>query len=316
MTVTDALGNAKDLYKDAYDNLVQVDEHNGTSTYTTNYEYDLNGNLTKIEDALDNIRNFTYDGLNRLLTSQDLHALGDSTYGTTTNAYDDSGNLTQKIDPAGHTINYTYDDINRVLTENYTGQAGTEKQYSYDWCGEGEGRLCTATTTDAVTNYAYNALGLVETETRTINSVDYETGYDYDRQGNITLISYPDNSEAKYAYNTAGLLEMVSKKEAGGGSHSYLVNDIDYSPLGQVVYQDMANGTESFYTYDPNDLYRLVNKKTTAPVGGGESMMCGGGEDENSPLLKASAFKNNTWRLLWPTRPKTGQSYLILPRNS
>jgi RHS repeat-associated protein len=288
LTVTDALGNAKDLYKDAYDNLVQVDEHNGTSTYTTNYEYDLNGNLIQIEDALDNIRNFTFDGLGRLLTSQDLHASEDSNYGTTTNAYDDSGNLTQKIDPAGQIVNYTYDDINRVLTENYTGQTGTEIEYGYDWCAEGEGRLCTATSTDAVTNYTYNALGLVETEAKTINSNNYETGYDYDQQGNLTLIAYPDNSEVKYEYNTAGLLETVSEKEAGGTEYGYLVSDIDYNPLGQITYRQANNSTETYYTYDPSELYRLVNKTTTGPIiEEGEKMMSGGGGDyEKAAIVK------------------------------
>ncbi|MBU2214183.1 VCBS repeat-containing protein, partial [Patescibacteria group bacterium] len=93
-TVTDGEGNTKDLYKDAYDNLIKVDEHNGASAYTTEYDYDLLGNLTKIEDALNNERYFAYNGLGRLLTAQDLHALGDSSYATTTYAYDDSGNIT------------------------------------------------------------------------------------------------------------------------------------------------------------------------------------------------------------------------------
>src|SRR5262249_16218126 len=37
LTVTDPNGHAKDLIKDAYDNLVQVNEHNDASTYTTVY---------------------------------------------------------------------------------------------------------------------------------------------------------------------------------------------------------------------------------------------------------------------------------------
>jgi YD repeat-containing protein len=45
------------------------------------YTYDLNNNLTKVNDASSNVRNFTYDGMNRRLTAEDLHASGDSTYG-------------------------------------------------------------------------------------------------------------------------------------------------------------------------------------------------------------------------------------------
>lgn len=36
-TVTDPNSRAKDLYNDAYQNLVKVDEHNQGSTYTTQY---------------------------------------------------------------------------------------------------------------------------------------------------------------------------------------------------------------------------------------------------------------------------------------
>lgn len=180
-TITDAEGNAKDLYYDAYDNLSQVDEHNDSSTYSTIYTYNLLGKLTKIQDALSNVRNFTYDGLARLTKSEDLHATGDSTFGSTTLAYDDSGNLTAKTDAKNQTVNFTYDDINRALTEDYAGQAGTEITYGYDSCAEGKGRLCSATSTGAVVSYAYNALGLAKTEGKKIDSTTYTTQYDYDR---------------------------------------------------------------------------------------------------------------------------------------
>jgi YD repeat-containing protein len=150
-----------------------------------------------------------------------LHASADNYYASTTFAYDNSGNLTEKIDGKGQVINYTYDDINRVLTENYTGEAGTEIEYGYDWCSEGVGRLCSATTSDVVSVYDYNALGLIDKETCTINSTDYETEYDYDRQGQLALITTPDNAEIKYRYNTAGLLETIAEKESGWAFRNY-----------------------------------------------------------------------------------------------
>src|SRR5262249_19248603 len=72
-TITDARGNPEDEISDAYGNLIQVNEYNGSSTYSTYYTYDGLKDLTNITDALNNIRNFTYDGLGRRLTSQDLH---------------------------------------------------------------------------------------------------------------------------------------------------------------------------------------------------------------------------------------------------
>ncbi|MFA5188562.1 MAG: FG-GAP-like repeat-containing protein [Patescibacteria group bacterium] len=269
LTITDAESNVKDLYKDAYDNLIQVDEHNDSNTYSTYYEWNGLSNLTKITDSQDNVRNFTYDGLGRRLTAEDLHDTSDSYFGAWTYSYDDSGNLTSRLDPKSQTVNWTYDDLNRVLTEDYTGQTGTEITYAYDTGTDGIGRLYTATTPDVVTTYAYNALGGVKTENKNINSADYLTEYEYDRQGNQTLITYPNDIEVKYNYNTAGLLEEVEAKASGDPSYTDLVSDYDYSPLEQVAYQEDANGVKTYNTYDAAELYRLKEKITASVDEGG-----------------------------------------------
>ncbi len=262
-TVTDALGSDKDYTYDAFGNLSKVTEHNGTSTYHTEYEWDNNGNLTKITDALGNIRNVTYDGLSRRLSLEDLHDSADTTFGAWAFAYDNSGNLTTKTDPKSQVINYTYDDINRPLTEDYTGQAGAEVTYIYDSCTRGVGSLCAAKNTSATTTYSYNYAGLPAIEAKTIGTTTYSTSYAYDRMGNQTLITYPDNSEVRYTFNTANLLERVEQKESGG-SWQDVITDFDYAPTGQITYQEHANGTKTTKTYAPEELYRLRSIVTTA----------------------------------------------------
>ena len=269
LTVTDPNSKTKDLYKDAYGNLIQVDEHNSPSTYTTTYLYNYLGNLTKITDALTNIRNFTYDGLGRRLTAQDLHASGDATFGTWTYTYDDAGNLSQSIDPKSQTINYSYDNINRQLTEDYTGQSGTEVTYTYDSGTDGIGRLTNVTNSAVTKALVYNALGLTKQETATLNAVNYVTTYDYDRQGNQTLITNQDNSQVKYIYNSAGLLDQVQRKESTDGGFINVVSNFDYGPHGKVTTQTNANGTTTTNTYDATKLYRLSRKQTSGPGGGG-----------------------------------------------
>ncbi|MGB0757464.1 MAG: FG-GAP-like repeat-containing protein [Patescibacteria group bacterium] len=261
--ITDTESNTKDLHHDAYQNLIKVEEHEGVSTYTTNYEWNGLQNLTKITDAASNVRNFTYDGLGRLKTAQDSHASADSYYGTWTYGYDNSSNLTSKLDPKSQTINYTYDDINRVLTENYTGEAGTEVAYGYDWCQYGEGLLCSATSTAAVVNFMYDPMSRVTEEVKTIDGSSYDTGYNYDRLGNITQLDYPDGSSVKYTYNNTGLAETIQWRSDSGSAWSNVVEDFDYSPLGQITYQDNANGTATTNTYDKDELYRLKHKVTS-----------------------------------------------------
>ena len=262
-SVFDALGKEKDFTYDAFGNLIKVSEHNGTSTYYTNYEWDTSGNLTKITDALSNVRNIAYDALSRRTSLEDLHASPDTSFGTWSFAYDNSGNLISKTDPKSQVVNYTYDDINRPLTENYTGQAGTEITYTYDSCTRGVGRLCTAKNTSATTTYTYNYVGSPATEAKNIATTTYTTGYTYDRQGNQTLITYPDNSEVKYTFNTANLLEKVEQKE-NGGSWRNVINNFDYAPTGQITYQEHSNGTKTTKSYDPFELYRLRSIVTTA----------------------------------------------------
>jgi len=269
LTATDPRTKPKHLYKDARGLLWKVEEVNSGNTYTTLYEYNGNGDLTKITDSLSNIRNFTYDGLGRRLTAEDLHASGDSTFGTWTYTYDDSGNLTSSVDPKSQTVNYTYDDINRVLTENYTGQSGTEVTYSYDTCTNGKPRLCSVTATGANTTYAYNPLGGVKQEVKTIASTNYQTDYTHDRQGNVLEIASPDSSKVKYTYNTAGLLETIQRKESSGSAFQDLVTDFDYGPHGKVTYQANANETATTNTYDATELYRLSRRLTTGPGGMG-----------------------------------------------
>jgi YD repeat-containing protein len=229
ITTTDANGKLKDSIKDGFGNLLNVVEHLSTGNATTTYSWDGKNNLLGITDAMSNVRNFTYDGLNRQLTAQDLHASGDATYGSYTYVYDDTNNLTQKVDPKSQTINYTYDALNRVLTEDYTGSGGTEVTYVYDTGTYGKGRLSTASSTDAKITNTYNALGGIKISTTTVAGTSYATTYDYDRQGNQTTITYPDSSQVSYIYSSAGLLDKTLKKESGETLFSNVVSSTDYS---------------------------------------------------------------------------------------
>ncbi len=263
-TITDPRGKTKDFYTDAYNNLIQIDEHNSANIYSTYYTYNGLNNLLTITDALGNSRAFTYDGLSRRLTAEDLHASGDTTFGSWSYTYDDASNMTQSVSPEAKTVNYTYDDINRVLTENYTGAAGTEITYVYDTGTDGIGHLYSVTMTGgANTVYTYDANNNTASEAKTIGGTTFTTSYTYDRQGNNLIITYPDSAQVRYTYNTAGLLDKVERKESGG-SFSDVVSNIDYSPMEQVATVAYVNGQTTTNTYDDTHSYRLENKYTSA----------------------------------------------------
>jgi RHS repeat-associated protein len=263
-TVTDAKGKVKDLYKDAYDNLVQVNEHNGAAIYSTYYQWNGLKKLTKITDALGNVRNFTYNGLGNVLLAEDLHAVNDTTFGVWSYDYDDASNLISKTAPNTKVTAYTYDGLNRVLTEDAVGTGRVEVTYTYDGCQYGVGRLCLVTNSSITTLMNYNSLGQLTEEEKTIGQETYTTQYDYDRQGNQTLIINPDNSRIAYIYNNAGLVETVQRKEANDPELINVINTIDYNSVGLPTTIFYANGAITNNTYDENELYRLRHKITNA----------------------------------------------------
>ena len=238
VTTTDMNSKAKDFWKDAYGQLVNVVEHNSGNNATTTYAWDAVGNLTKITDALNNVRNFTYDGLGRRLTAQDLHASGDGTFGTWNYSYDDAGNTTQTTDPNGLVVTKSYDKINRQLTEDAANTSGVDITYTYDACTYGVGRMCTATSAQdgwmsLVTARTYNPLGLVASETKTINGPSYVTSYTYDRQGNTTDIVYPDLSEVAYTIGAGGHTISVKQREGSSYPWTNIVLNASYTPMDQ-----------------------------------------------------------------------------------
>ncbi len=262
-STTDPDGYVKDYANDARGNLTSVVEHNGASAYTTTYSWNFNNLLTKITDSLANVRNFTYDGIGQRLTAEDLHAPADATFGTWTYGYDTSGNLSQSVSPNSHTVTYTYDDINRPTIENWTGGTGNEVKYAYDSCSNGVGRLCSATVLGGVaTTYTYAPNGNVKNEVKTISGAGYTTTTVHGRQGHPIQITLPDTSKVKYTYNSAGLAEIVERKETTGGWLTVL-SDIDYAPTDAVTYLAYTNGVATTNNYDATKLYRLTQKLTT-----------------------------------------------------
>lgn len=269
-TVVDPRSTPKLLMYDAYKNLSAVVEYNATSTGTTTYAYDVNNNLLSVTDAQGNTRNFTYDGLGRRTSAQDLHAPSDITFGTWAYAYD-AANLRQVTDPRGQVINYTYDALNRPLTEDYTGAPGVEVSNTYDSCAKGVGQLCIASSTSAYVTYTYNSLGLRASETSKIigTTTAFTTSYLYDQLGNQTYITYPDNSKVQYTYNSGNQIEAVFQKEGvAGAATTTIVSMFTYAPTGDVTTIQFGNGATTTNSYDANALYRLSSKGTATPTAG------------------------------------------------
>ncbi|MFA4845778.1 MAG: SpvB/TcaC N-terminal domain-containing protein, partial [Patescibacteria group bacterium] len=263
-TVTDAVGNQKDYVTDGLGRLVSVVEHIDGAVNTTTYAWDATDHITLLTDAMGNVRNFTFDGRGLRLTAEDLHDPSDAMYGTWVYTYDEVGNRETSLSPNGVTVTYGYDELYRQTTEDASDEIGVEVTYTYDFCANGIGQLCSAAVNGgATTTYTYDAAGNKASETVTIDGASYTTSFTYDRVGNILMTTYPDATIVINTYNALGLIETVQKQSVTDTSGADVVTNTDYGPHGQVISQTNGNGTVTTYTYDDGARYRLTRKITT-----------------------------------------------------
>jgi RHS repeat-associated protein len=291
LIITDAKGIPKELYKDGRGNVIKIVEYNDGSTYTSVYEYNPLNNLTRITDTLGNTRKFTYDGLSRKYSVQDLHAPTDSTFSTWYYTYDAVGNLTKIQDGKLKFIEYTYDDLNRPLSQYNASDRIYDISYDYDNCEGGVGgigRMCVAHSEAGSVSYKYDILGRVVKETREINGQSNSTQYEYDRQGNVTSITLPKGEEVIYVYNKGGLVESISLNKDSGSTS--IVSRYDYSPEGRIIYQKNGNKIASYNIYDPEKLYRLTRKISVKPG----NIFQQGGNNPDIPSQSEVATESDT----------------------
>lgn len=287
---------------DGQDRLIQVDElvrlnddgtpSNDVQTWSTKYSYRADGLITRIVDAQNNVRTYTYDGLGRLVESNDPDT------GVSTTVYDAASNSVGEVDGKDLGTLYTYDGVNRLLTVdvldegqpfsyNYTYDPSLpidennrpdvayfyDEEFSFD-----DGRGGTDTTSNAGGKiskildqygefyYGYDPRG----NERVAGSVlphptngaiaIYVARFAYDSRDRLTTITYPDGDRATYTYGERGYLKEViggSALHADGGNR--MLFNATYTPTGERWTVDYGDGTSLTRTYDKRN--RLTGLK-------------------------------------------------------
>jgi RHS repeat-associated protein len=252
-TVKDAEDRLSTFSYDARSKLSTVLDATSTSSETRLYTN--NGLLASIKDANNNLTQYTRDGFDRL----DKTTYADSSF-EENQAYDANGNVLTYRTRSGNTIVNTFDVLNRLSTKTPTGQAVVT--FGYDL----HNRLLSESTPVVGGNpasgsfqFSYDTAGRLKQETTPDSK---NTQYQFDANGNLTVLTYPDGYFATRIYDQLNRLTDIKLNGAGAAAVH-----LTYDQLSRRSVLTYGNGATSTYTFQLNDdLTGLVDAFTGSSV--------------------------------------------------
>ncbi len=197
---------------------------------TTQYDYDVNGNLTRAEqgtESVGRITTYTYDGYSR---------------------------LTGTVDAMGNVLTYHYDAEGNRVSQRLDGEPNDVLG------GAGNFRLSeTLYQYDAMNRRISQAEQFFNTQTQApIGDGQAVTTFEYTDNSQLKTLTDDNNADWQYAYDTANRRSVVTDPKANTTSYSYDANgniisttEVDQSDIG-----DPAGTLVTTYSYD--NLDRLI----------------------------------------------------------
>jgi YD repeat-containing protein len=228
--------------------------------YTTRFEYDTRGNLTKKTDNAKNVTTFTYTAFNKLATQ--TAAMGYALTSSDDIVYQDKraelgyARLVANLSVANrtailalYTTSFTYDAKQNVTEIKSPG--GDLTRFQYDSFGNLTRRTVFLDAADLVTvskqqvtQYFYDAYGQ---NVRTVDAEGNESRKTFDHFGNLLSQTDARGGITAYAYDNDD--RVVSVTDAEG-----FVTVNSYDAVGNRVSMRDANGHTVLYVYDRNNM--------------------------------------------------------------
>jgi YD repeat-containing protein len=184
--------------------------------------------MTKVTDALNQIYNFTYDPLGRQLSQ--------TRAGTTMSyEYDAVGNRTKRTDYSGRVTDYVYDDLNRLTNINYEDTINSAA-YEYDDLS----RLTFAANDAGTISFTYDNRNRIETTTDVFgHTIEYE----YDENGNRSLLKLDGANHTGYIYDAANRLTQLTDEANQNFTFGY-------DAANRLTTKTLPNNIATTYNYD------------------------------------------------------------------
>jgi RHS repeat-associated protein len=274
---TDEVNRKIKRESDGLGRLVKVTEQDssGNLTQETNYTYSVLDKLTLVNQG-NQTRAFSYDALGRALYERmpEQSATindGTGTYWTIKYTYTDSSAVATKTDARGVIATYSYDTMNRPLsitynTTNAPGVATTPSiGYVYDNNNSSptNGVLLAA----GIESYSYDGYKRLSSISRTLDSINYSTTYQYGTGDLRSKITYPSGRVVNINRSSSGRLSSLTD-----GSNASYLGGLSYDPAGQITADILGNGVAETFVYDANRL-QLTSQTATKSGGSQNGLM-------------------------------------------
>ncbi|MCK4251755.1 hypothetical protein KAX97_09915 [candidate division WOR-3 bacterium] len=206
---------------------------NNSYSKNTHYKYNNADRLTQIQWEYNQYtREFNYEPSHiGLLQNESSPERGITQY-----TYENNGNLRTRTDANGNTTTYTYDYANRLQQMVYNGGSEYDVTYIYD----NADNVRRITTHQVVKRYGYDAMNRVTGDTLQIDGQEFRVYYDYDGNGNLEYITYPDETVVQYTYDNENRVLTIP---------GYIDNNITYHPSGSASLFQTSNGCQTSVTF-------------------------------------------------------------------
>jgi RHS repeat-associated protein len=248
----DAAGRTTTYAYDEADRLKELSYSDG-KTPAVKYEYDVNGNRTKMVDGT-GTSTYAYDQLDRLTEAKDGHGdivgyeydLADEqtklTYPngkSVTRAFDSDGRLKSVTDWLEHTSEFAYDPDSDPSSTTFPSGTGNVDTYAYDDADQmSEVKMTKGSETLASISYTRDNDGQVTSaDAEGLPGLEAETAYTYDPSNRLTKAG----NLGSYEYDAAD-----NPTKIGASSYSYdAASQLTSSTLAAYTYDQVGERTKT-----------------------------------------------------------------------
>jgi RHS repeat-associated protein len=254
--VVDPEGFKTDFLFDQYDRLIRREapggSANGGGIEDTDWEYDPNGNLTRMEPPREELEwLWQYDAVDRMTSS--TNPAGDRTEFT----YDRAGNRATEKTPRGHVWEMAYTDRNELAKviapqAGQDSQAGRETLFAYDRDGNQTLIDAPGAGNRVKTRMVYDGRGMLWKQTTGQSQDTIAAG----GNNRTTITEYDANGNLRRVVNPAGVDEgtQVERRAWDGGA---------------LTTNSTAGENATVYRYSKDDLLTSIHLPFGDPDGGG-----------------------------------------------